>query len=63
MKNKISVLSTLAMVSFCNLAQADDQPSVINFNKQQQQIEKLQSELRQLSLAVSSTSHKDQLNY
>lgn len=53
------MVATFSLASLLNLAQANDQTTEVNFDKQQQQIEALKRALSKLTLEVSAaSSHK-----
>ncbi|MEH6385017.1 MAG: hypothetical protein V7780_10455 [Colwellia sp.] len=54
---------TFSLASFFNLAQANDQTSEVNFDKQQQQIEALQRALSKLTLEVSTARNNKVSDY
>jgi hypothetical protein len=53
MNKKVFMVVIFSLASLFNLAQANDQTSEVNFDKQQQQIEALQRALSKLTLEVS----------
>jgi hypothetical protein len=59
MNKKVFMVATFSLASLLNLAQANDQTTEVNFDKQQQQIEALKRALSKLTLEVSAaSSHK-----
>jgi hypothetical protein len=59
MNKKVFMVVTFYLASLLNLAQANDQTTEVNFDKQQQQIETLKRALSKLTLEVSAaSSHK-----
>jgi hypothetical protein len=63
MKNKAYIILIAVCVSICDLAQANEQPADQSVDKQQQQIEVLQRELKKLSLEVSTARSLDKGDY
>ena len=63
MNKKVFMVVTFSLASFFNLAQANDQTSEVNFDKQQQQIEALQRALSKLTLEVSTARNNKVSDY
>jgi hypothetical protein len=63
MNKKVFMVVTFSLASFFNLAQANDQTSEVNFDKQQQQIEALQRALSKLTLDVSTARNNKVSDY